>query len=227
MYSLAALPSITRAAPAKKRRLSTVTGISSIAAATGLPAFFDSRRPSSSARASSPSASFRRARLRSAGVVCCQVSKAVAAASTARSTSSALGRLDLGDDLAVGRVLDVERRARGRVDPLAADELLVGLDALEDVGHRGASCACGQSSLTDVTTSYAAAEVRPALRSRPGIDPYATGWPVRATRSMRSAARTVPGLAFTCDDSAARRRWRAVSASSSSIASVSSSSRKS
>ena len=49
MYSLAALPSITRAAPAKKRRLSTTTGISSIAAPTGLPAFFDSRRPSSSA----------------------------------------------------------------------------------------------------------------------------------------------------------------------------------
>ena len=48
-------------------------------------------------------------------------------------------RLDLGDDLAVGRVLDVERLAGRGVDPLAADELLVGLDALEDVGHRGPS----------------------------------------------------------------------------------------
>ena len=46
------------------------------------------------------------------------------------------GRLDLRDDLAVGRVLDIERLARRRIDPFAADELLVGLDALEDVGHR-------------------------------------------------------------------------------------------
>ena len=56
-----------------------------------------------------------------------------------------VGRLDLGDDLAVGRVLDVERRARGGIDPFAADELLIGLHALEHVGHRGASWA-----LTDV-----------------------------------------------------------------------------
>ena len=89
MYSLAALPSMTRAAPAKKRRLSTTTGISSIAAPTGLPAFFDSRRPSSSARASMASASLSSIPLRSAGVVCRQVSKAVAAAFAARSTSSA------------------------------------------------------------------------------------------------------------------------------------------
>ncbi len=44
--------------------------------------------------------------------------------------------LDLGDDLAVGRVLDIERLARRRIDPFATDELLIGLDALEDVGHR-------------------------------------------------------------------------------------------
>ena len=89
MYSLAALPSITRPAPAKKRRLSTTTGISSMAAPTGLPAFFDSSRPSSSARASIASASLSIIRLRSWGVVCCQVSKARAAALAARSTSSA------------------------------------------------------------------------------------------------------------------------------------------
>ncbi len=45
-------------------------------------------------------------------------------------------RLDPRDDLAVGRVLDIERLARRGIDPFAADELLVGLDALEDVGHR-------------------------------------------------------------------------------------------
>ena len=47
------------------------------------------------------------------------------------------GRRHLGDHLAVGRVLDVERLARRGVDELAADELLVGLDALDDVGHVG------------------------------------------------------------------------------------------
>ena len=45
------------------------------------------------------------------------------------------GRLDLGDDLAVGGVLDIERLARRRIDPFAPDELLIRLDALEDVGH--------------------------------------------------------------------------------------------
>jgi hypothetical protein len=89
MYSFAALPSRRRAAPAKNRRLSTMTGISSMAAATGLPAFFDSRRPISSARASMASASLRSARLRSWGVVLPQVSKAASAAFAARSTSSA------------------------------------------------------------------------------------------------------------------------------------------
>src|SRR5258706_362732 len=87
-YSLAALPSITRAAPAKNRRLSTTAGTSSMAAPTGLPTFRDSSRPSSSARASIASASFRSIRLRSCGVVYCQVSNAAAADSTARSTSS-------------------------------------------------------------------------------------------------------------------------------------------
>ena len=46
-------------------------------------------------------------------------------------------RRHLRDDLAVRRVLDVEGLARRRLDELAADELLVGLDALDDVGHFG------------------------------------------------------------------------------------------
>ena len=53
------------------------------------------------------------------------------------------------------------------------------------------------------------------------------GRPVRATRSIRSAARMVPGLACNRAEIAASRRLSAASASSSSIASVSSSSRKS
>ena len=55
------------------------------------------------------------------------------------------GRLDVGDDLSVGRVLDGQRLAAGAVDPGSADELLVGLDALEGVGHGTASWAGGLS----------------------------------------------------------------------------------
>ena len=60
---------MTRHAPAKKRRRSTTTGISSIAAPTGLPAFWlDSSRPSSSAFAPrATSAILSSARLRSCG----------------------------------------------------------------------------------------------------------------------------------------------------------------
>src|SRR3954451_8789604 len=87
-YSLTALPSITRHAPAKKRNRSTLTAISSIAAWTGLPAFWLSRRPNSSARDSRASAIFSSIRLRSCGVVCRHVSNADAAAFAARSTSS-------------------------------------------------------------------------------------------------------------------------------------------
>ena len=137
MYSVAASPSGMRAAPAKKRNRSTHTVISSIAAPTGLPAFWLSSRPSSSARASRASAIFRRSSERSWGVVFFHVANALSAAFTARSTSSdALGR-HVGDDLAVRRVLDLERLAARRVDERAVDQLLVGLDALHDVGHLG------------------------------------------------------------------------------------------
>ena len=50
-------------------------------------------------------------------------------------------RRDVGDDLVIGRVDDVGRLAVRGVDELAADELLVGLDALERVGHGTASWA--------------------------------------------------------------------------------------
>src|SRR5436309_749082 len=49
MYSPADLPSSTRAAPAKKRRLSAQTGSSSFAYESGLPTFRDSSSASSSA----------------------------------------------------------------------------------------------------------------------------------------------------------------------------------
>ena len=42
---------------------------------------------------------------------------------------------DVRDHGAVGRVLDRERLAGGRVDPLPADELLVRLDSIERLGH--------------------------------------------------------------------------------------------
>ena len=44
---------------------------------------------------------------------------------------------DVGDDGPVGRVLDRQRLAGRGVDPLAADELLVGLGSIEGLGHGG------------------------------------------------------------------------------------------
>ena len=41
------------------------------------------------------------------------------------------------DDLVVGGIDDVRRAAVGRLDELTADELPVGLDSFEGVGHRG------------------------------------------------------------------------------------------
>ena len=70
MYSPAARPSSTRAAPAKNRIWSTIGGISSLAvSAHGLPVFCASSRTSSSARASMASAICSSARWRSLGVV--------------------------------------------------------------------------------------------------------------------------------------------------------------
>ena len=88
MYSPVALPSSTRAAPAKKRIWSTIGGISSdIARGTGFPVFSDSMATSSSAFSSITSASLSRARCRSLGVDHRHFSKARPAAWKAWSTS--------------------------------------------------------------------------------------------------------------------------------------------
>src|SRR3954453_755427 len=89
MYSPADLPSSTRAAPAKKRRLSTENGISSRDAISGLPTFSDSSCASSSACSSITSASACSSSERSFGVFSDHVGHAAFAAATARSTSSA------------------------------------------------------------------------------------------------------------------------------------------
>src|SRR3954451_18645181 len=82
------------AAPAKKRRLSAMNGISSsLKACSGLPALRASRSASSSACSSMTSASLSSAAWRSAGVVFDQAANALRAAATARSTSS---RLEMG-----------------------------------------------------------------------------------------------------------------------------------
>ena len=81
MYSPAALPSRTRAAPAKNRSWSTIGGISSLAvSALILPVFSDSRAMSSSACASIESANFSSACWRSLGVVRPHSANAVSAA---------------------------------------------------------------------------------------------------------------------------------------------------
>ena len=62
-----------------------------------------------------------------------------AAALAARSTSSAPDAWTLAMTLPSAGFSTSSVSPGRRVDPFAADELLVGLDALEDVGHRGAS----------------------------------------------------------------------------------------
>ena len=96
---------MTRAAPAKNRNRSTQTVISSIAAPTGLPALALSSRPISSAAASSESAILSRIRLRSWGVVFFQVANAVLGGVDRPVDVLRRARRDVGDDLAVGRVL--------------------------------------------------------------------------------------------------------------------------
>src|SRR3954451_11113743 len=92
MYSPADLPSSTRAAPAKKRRLSAETGISSRAEASGLPTFCDSSSASSSALSSIAAASLSSASERSCGVVSSHSGRAALAASTARSRPACVPR---------------------------------------------------------------------------------------------------------------------------------------
>src|SRR6266508_2035456 len=92
MYTPADFPSSIRAAPAKKRRLSEHTGISSRAYDKGLPTLADSIRASSSAYSSMIDASFSNNSPRSPGVESSHSGRAARAASTARSTSSAAQR---------------------------------------------------------------------------------------------------------------------------------------
>src|SRR6059058_4690635 len=92
MYSPADWPSRCRAAPAKKRRLSAENGISSREAMSGLPTFSDSSCASSSVCSSITSASRCSSSERSFGVLSSHPGSTFFAASTARSTSSALHR---------------------------------------------------------------------------------------------------------------------------------------
>src|SRR3954451_1425987 len=88
MYSPDACVWSVRAAPAKKRRLSTTTGISSdFTSSSGLPTLSDSSRANSSAFSSIASAILRSAVARSCGVVYPHESNASYAALTAASTS--------------------------------------------------------------------------------------------------------------------------------------------
>jgi hypothetical protein len=124
MYSPAARPSSTRAAPAKKRSWSTITGSSSdVVSPIGLPVFADSTSTSPSPLASTASAMRSNANWRCAGVVSRQVSNALAAARTSLSTSSApatgASHYAAGD-----RVDDVRLTSGGRPAVLAADEVL-------------------------------------------------------------------------------------------------------
>src|SRR5512132_1387378 len=114
MYSPAAFPSKTRAAPAKNLTWSTLGGSSSDAVSPiGLPVFSLSTATSSSARASIASAIRSNARCRSLGVVSRQVSKALAAALAARSTSAA------SDTGAVAKTSPVAGLTRSDVRPEA------------------------------------------------------------------------------------------------------------
>jgi len=234
MYSLAALPSITRAAPAKKRRLSTITGISSIAAPTGLPAFRLSSRPSSSARASIASASLSRARLRSWGVVCCHVSNALAAALTTRSTSS-------GPDAWTWPITwPLAGFSTARVWPPALSTQAPPMNCwrvvvfsrvsvtswgppggLADGARRWARARGWARVFLSCWHCAPAGEGRSAPRTGAAAQAR-TGCPSRASRSTRSAARNVPGCAWRRAATAASRARRAASASSRSIAPVSS-----
>src|SRR5665213_1917551 len=88
MYSPADLPSRLRAAPAKKRRLSSENGISSRETISGLPTLRDSICASSSALSSRICASLYSSSERSFGVASSHSGSACLARSTTASTSS-------------------------------------------------------------------------------------------------------------------------------------------
>ena len=114
--------------------------------------------------ASSASAILSSSSERSWGVVFFQVSKAVSAASTARSTSSAELAGTLAMTWSLAGLMTSAVAPVGGVDELAADELLVGLDALEGVGHGSASW--GVTGRTgECRHPSPGAVVRPAVRA--------------------------------------------------------------
>ena len=129
-------------------------------------------------------------------------------------------RRDAGDDLVVGRVDDLGGASIGGVDELPTDELLLCLDLLEGIGHEGASWmvhrSAGRRPSIVARAGAPSRHARRAVRRRsPAVGRGSgqwTGWPVSATRSMRSAARTVPFVALH----ARRRPPRAASRSPSS-----------
>src|ERR1051326_249957 len=129
MYSPADRPSSTRAAPAKKRRLSAQTGISSRAAGRGFPAFPDPIRapPGLLDDRGEPEQQLR------------ALLRGRVAPLRPRPLRSLHGTVDvllrsarnLGDRLARRRAQDVHGAAVDGVDPLAADQILM-------VGNRDA-----------------------------------------------------------------------------------------
>src|SRR3954447_19558666 len=120
MYSFAACAWSVRHAPAKKRRLSTTTGISSdFTSSIGLPTFRDSSCANSSACSSTASAIFKRAVARSCGVVYPHESNALYAALTAASTSLGpdFGAVAISSSLAGLRIGSVPWSAPERSSP--------------------------------------------------------------------------------------------------------------
>ena len=125
MYSPAERPSRQRAAPAKKRSWSAITGISSSTTALrGLPASAASRSAISSPRSSIRSAIRSSARARSSGGIVAQLPSNASFAAATAAVDIGFGReRRLGDRLAGGRVDHLLGRPLDRVDRLAADEV--------------------------------------------------------------------------------------------------------
>ncbi len=135
-YSLAALPSMTRAAPAKKRRLSTMAVTSSTAAASGLPQLRLSRR----AQLVGPGLDgvgqleqHEAAILRRAVLPAARRPRPLPCATRSTSSGPEAGTLAMAWPLAGFGHL--RRLAAGAGDPLAADPLLVRADVPCPVRH--------------------------------------------------------------------------------------------
>ena len=104
-----------------------------------------------------------------------------------------LGRAgrDIADGLVVGGVDDVRRPAVGGIHELATDELLVGLDALEGVGHWGASWVIHRSAGSSAVHRSAGRSVVPPRAPRDAA-PHRPP-PARAAPVSEPAGRSAPG----------------------------------